>query len=89
MRPKYKIIGSKETGNYFVCELLENEEETIYEVKENKVSGIKECRNWIGKRLVGFFELKGNEIIEHQCIKPGRDENKNPTHKWIVDDYNL
>ena len=83
MKPHFKIVGDRESGNYKVYNLNNEEYDLFCEIKNNK-RGLKEARRQIGEHLLDQgYELKS--VFIHQCIKPGRD--KNPMEHWAVEEF--
>ncbi|WP_282035007.1 hypothetical protein [Metabacillus indicus] len=81
------ISGCRETGDYTIQVAHDGLYTTVHEVIGNKRAGLKESRKWIGEYLVSKYEYPLDKLISHKCIKPGRNENKNPIHKWELNQY--
>ncbi|MFD0682388.1 MULTISPECIES: hypothetical protein [unclassified Paenibacillus] len=81
----FKTEGSKETGDYKVYECNNGNCKLIYEINGLiNIGGLKEARQAIGRYLISNGHSV-DKVFQHQCIKPGRE--KNPTHKWTVQNY--
>lgn len=83
------IEGQRETGNYVVYESINGKKPyEIYTVKNMKRGGLKQCRQHVGNLLKNTYGYSKDQVIPHQCVKPDREESKNP---WIynstVQDY--
>ncbi|MDM5336400.1 hypothetical protein QUF84_04035 [Fictibacillus enclensis] len=86
-KANFIITGCRETGNYTFQKFDNGCYHLVHEVKDNKQSGLKESRKWIGDHIVSNGNSSLNVIVTHQCIKPGRDKNKNPIHHWELSKY--
>ena len=51
MKPHFKIVGDRESGNYKVYNLNNEEYDLFCEIKNNK-RGLKEARRQIGEHLL-------------------------------------
>ncbi len=83
----FVISGCRETGDYTIQEANNRLYKTVHEVTGNRRSGLKESRKWIGEYVVSKYDYPLNKVVTHKCVKPGRDENKNPIHKWELNQY--
>ncbi|MFJ9385219.1 hypothetical protein ACIROD_15935 [Peribacillus sp. NPDC101481] len=84
------IEGCRETGNYVVYEGKKGVQENliIQTVNNKKKGGLKECRQYIGNHLKNKCGYALNQVVPHQCVKPNREEFKNPWHlNCTVQDY--
>ena len=89
MEHYFVIEGSRETGTYSIYEGIDgNTSCEIHTVNDMKIGGLKECRQYIGNLLKNKYGYSLNQVVPHQCVKPGREASKNP---WIksstVQDY--
>lgn len=89
MEHYFVIEGSRETGNYIIYENKDgNTLSEIHTVNDMKRGGLKACRQHIGNLLKNKYGYSLDQVVPHQCVKPGREESKNP---WIksstVQDY--
>lgn len=80
--------GCRETGNYSITEVIKGKETILHNIYGNRRGGLKEARQWIGQYVMSKYDYSQDTPVVHQCVKPQREESKNPWHDdWKVNDY--
>jgi hypothetical protein len=83
----FVITGYRETGDYIIEELVNGALVGVHKVIGNKNAGLKESRKWIGEYVISKYGFPKGKLISHKCVKPGREEHKNPVHYWDISRY--
>ncbi|MEW9671076.1 hypothetical protein [Ammoniphilus sp. 3BR4] len=79
--------GQWEEGVYTVTEVKDGRRETIDTVYNKNRTGLKEARQVAGKWLREKYNYGLDHVVTHRCVKPGRDESKNPFEHWTKAEY--
>lgn len=82
---KYKTVGSRKEGFYFVYEIINGLEVRIGKIRNNHRDGLKDARQLIGRHLISEG-IPLDEMVQHQCFTTSYRKN-NPKHKWPVSQY--